>query len=592
MYFCFPSELPVSNTSLHVQQGIRRSAVRTFFTMFNDEDDLAAYEDELYREESSSNESVDSEVESYLYSQVHYSQNLSEDNLDDQRKEEDVAEKVEVLKTICHEKKSVIVISDSDDIRVSDSSAVVIFSDSLEEDSVYSSKIKGKVLPAIQRPENQSTSKASSGGEKWSKHQGAKSPNSGKSYKGGIVNEVLVIRGSSEEEDVEVNEEVILTSDSDQSDVESWMLLGKAREDGDASIRLNLQGYRGAPSEGDFGVGWSVIDKDSEAQIGNFGPSRRSGNRYYTEDKNVLCRNCNRRGHLSKNCPEPKKMPACCLCGRRGHLQYACLASYCSNCFMPGHFHQECKERPPYWQKNCHRCSMTGHYADACPEIWRQYHLTVVRGPIKKSNSASSPKDIVYCCNCGRKGHCGFDCNQRRMYSTVYPSCELVFTYDQSHDIWRRNQRASRKLKELQESGLVKLQTQESNIQDTVDNKQIPKIPRKRNKRENKWKKKEQDYFSINSLKRLKNLNKKKFLQHEDDEECFPRGKSKNLKKARIAHTSKKPEHLLFQDFSKNKGLDDQLNKRKRRRRRRKSAAVDESLLLIKQRKKISKAVK
>lgn len=28
--------------------------------------------------------------------------------------------------------------------------------------------------------------------------------------------------------------------------------------------------------------------------------------RYYTADKNVTCRNCGRRGHLSKNCPTPK----------------------------------------------------------------------------------------------------------------------------------------------------------------------------------------------------------------------------------------------------------------------------------------------
>lgn len=28
--------------------------------------------------------------------------------------------------------------------------------------------------------------------------------------------------------------------------------------------------------------------------------------RYYTADKNVTCKNCSRRGHLSKNCPTPK----------------------------------------------------------------------------------------------------------------------------------------------------------------------------------------------------------------------------------------------------------------------------------------------
>ncbi|XP_069818293.1 zinc finger CCHC domain-containing protein 7 [Dendropsophus ebraccatus] len=554
--------------------------------MFNDEDDLAAYEDELYREESSSDESIDSEVEAYLYSQVHYSQNLSEDNIDDvddQKKEDGVAEEVETSKTnSC--KKSVIVISDSDDVRASESSTMVILSDSYEEDSVYSSKIKGKVLLSVQRPENQSTPKASPGGKKLSKLQGTKSPSSGKSYKDGIVQEVVVIRGSSDEENVEVNEEEFLTSDSDQSDVENWMLLGRAREDGDTSIQLNLKGHRCAPSEGDNEVDWSVTERDSEAQIKNFTPSRRSRNRYYTEDKNVICRNCNSRGHLSKNCPEPKKLPACCLCGERGHLQYSCSAPYCSNCLMPGHFHQDCTERP-YWLKKCHRCCMIGHYADACPEIWRQYHLTAVPGPMKKSNSAASPKNIVYCCNCGKKGHCGYECNQRRMYSTVYPSCELVFSYDQSHEIWRRNQRAKRKLKELQDAGLVTLEVKESYSQDAVDNMQLRKKMRKKNK--HKKPKKAENSIAINSLRQFKSQKKKKFILKEEEEDYFPRGKSEKSKKS---HERKRPKHLLFKDFGQNE--DTPMNKDKKKRRKRKSSAVDESLLIIKQRKKKSKTNK
>lgn len=42
-----------------------------------------------------------------------------------------------------------------------------------------------------------------------------------------------------------------------------------------------------------------------QAQIGNY-VSVRHNNRYYTADKNVTCRNCDKRGHLSKNCPTPK----------------------------------------------------------------------------------------------------------------------------------------------------------------------------------------------------------------------------------------------------------------------------------------------
>ncbi|XP_056374268.1 zinc finger CCHC domain-containing protein 7 [Hyla sarda] len=560
--------------------------------MFNDEDDPCAYEDELYREESSSDESIDSEVEAYLYSQVHYSQNVSEENideLDDQRKEDVAAVEMHNLKTDFCKRTSVIVISDSDDIRASDSSAVVILSDCLEEDSVYSSKIKSKFLSPIQRPENQSTPKALPGGKKFSKLQGAKSPRSGKSYKDGIVQEVVVIRGSSEEENLEINEEVFLTSDSDQSDVENWMLLGSTREDGDTSIQLNLKGNRCGSSEDNDEVDWSITERDSEAQISNYTPSRRSRLRYYSEDKNVICRNCNYRGHLSKNCPQPKKLPACCLCGGRGHLQYTCSSPYCSNCFMPGHIHQDCTERP-YWLKKCHRCCMVGHYADACPEIWRQYHLTVMPGPMKKSNSASSPKRIVYCCNCGKKGHCGYECNQRRMYSTVYPNCELVFTYDQSHDIWRRSQRAKRKFKELQDAGLVTLEGEDTYLQDpTVDNIPLPKKQRKKNKKERKQKKAENS-VAISSQRQFKKQKKKKFIYEE--EEYFPRGKLEKPQKYRRAHERKNPQHLLFKDFNQNEELGIQLNKDKKKRKKRKGSAVDESLFIIKQRKKKSKTVK
>ncbi|XP_073405761.1 zinc finger CCHC domain-containing protein 7 [Dendrobates tinctorius] len=558
--------------------------------MFNDENDLAAFEDELYREESSSDESIDSEVEAYLYSQVHYSQNLNEDNideLDNQRKEDDVPEKVASLKINSPEKNRVIVISDSD-VRASDSSAVIILSESLEEDCIYSSKAKSKLLSAAKQPKNQSTPKVPLRGKKLSKVPGAKSPSSGKSYKDGLVQEVFVIRGSSEEEAEEVKEYVVLSSDSDPSDVENWMLLGRAGEEGDASIQLNIKGQSYLPDEDDTGEGWSIIERDLESQITNVSQLRRSKLRYYLEDKNVICKNCKNRGHLSKSCPEPTKLPACCLCGRRGHLQYDCPDSYCSNCFMPGHAHPDCRDRP-LWQKKCFRCSMIGHYADACPEIWRQYHLTVAPGPMKTCHSACIPKVIVYCCNCGRKGHCGYECNQRRMYSSMYPSCELVFTYDQKQDICRRNWRVKQKLKELHEAGLVTFEAEGSHI-DTEENSPLPKKLRKREKKHNKKLKKLKDCFADKSFKEVKKQ-KKKFLQHDEAEDYFPRGKPDKPKKNRKAHGRKKPEHLLFKDVTKSEALDGQLKKSKKKHRKHKRSAVDQSLLMIKQRSKKSKNV-
>ncbi|XP_075064322.1 zinc finger CCHC domain-containing protein 7 [Mixophyes fleayi] len=561
--------------------------------MFNDEVDVAAYEDELYREESSSDESIDSEIECYLYSQVHYSQNLIEANIEE-LDETGRGTEVGVPEGICNlnnnfrKNTSVIAISDSDEIKASDSSAVIILSDSLDEDSVFYSKIKGKILRRVEQPKDQSTPKASTVEKKLTSLQKSNSLNASKSYKGGVVQEVVVIRGSSDEEDVHVVEEVLLTSDSDQSDVENWMLLGRAREDGDVSIQLNVEGYRSFSSEGENEIQWSISEKDSEAQIGNFTPLRRYNNRYYGEDKNVVCRNCNHRGHLSKNCPVPKKLPACCLCGRRGHLQYSCTALYCSNCFLPGHLHQDCTERP-HWQKKCHRCSMTGHYADACPEIWRQYHLTVVPGPVKKSMSASSPKDIVYCCNCGRRGHCGYECNERRMYSSVYPSCELVFTYDAVHDIWKRKQRAKRKFQEFQEDGLLPMQISKSNKD--IDVKQLLKRQRKKFTKDIK---RQQVKPQLHPLRQSKSQKKKnKVLLSQEREEYFPRGKSEKPSGARKQHSKNTSQHLLFKYPNKKEQLDGQLkkNQKKRRNKIRNNSTIDESLLIIKQRKKKSKNI-
>lgn len=119
---------------------------------------------------------------------------------------------------------------------------------------------------------------------------------------------------------------------------------------------------------------------------------QRVSNRYYTS-KNVQCRNCNKNGHLSKNCPEPKvctqqhdhliftddyrciklltvcvcvcaqKLLSCFLCGTPGHPVSQCPNKHCNNCGMPGHLYESCSERA-YWHKQCHRCDMTGHFFD------------------------------------------------------------------------------------------------------------------------------------------------------------------------------------------------------------------------------------
>ncbi|CAH2293569.1 zinc finger CCHC domain-containing 7 [Pelobates cultripes] len=560
--------------------------------MFHDEDDgdedRAAYEDELYRDESSSEDSIDSEVEFYLYSQVHYSQNLTESNKEeiDADPQQCISEKKPQLNS------SVITVTDNDEI--SDSSGVIILSDTMEEDSVYSLKTKRKSSKAslhwkgvLHKPGNQSTPKDNKSCSSHSKlSSGCKTGqlNVSRSYKGGLIQEVLVIRGSSEDE--RIDEYVVDTeteSESDQSDLENWMLLGRAKEEGDTSIQLNIEGCRSPSTTGEGGIDWSIGERDTEAQIGNYASTRRSSNRYYT-DKDVVCRNCNKRGHLSKNCPSPRKMPACCLCGERGHFQNTCPARYCSNCFLPGHLYRDCIERA-YWKKDCHRCSMTGHYADACPEIWRQYHLTVKPGPIRKLKSGQAKKN-VYCCNCARKGHCIYECTEKLMYNGSFPSCQLVFTYDGDRDIWKRNERAKLKIKELQDADLLPYAV-------SGPDKDLDMSPSKKKKKHLKEFKhlhgKEKPHTSKKNayLEKITEKKLKKrcsFLKSQALGEDFPRGGSAKSSKP------KKKKHFDNNLFGESAG--ERFKKQKRNRRKHKGeryTAVDESLLIIKQRKKKSK---
>uniref|UniRef100_A0A3Q2UVB6 Zinc finger CCHC domain-containing protein 7 n=1 Tax=Haplochromis burtoni TaxID=8153 RepID=A0A3Q2UVB6_HAPBU len=235
----------------------------------------------------------------------------------------------------------------------------------------------------------------------------------------------VTVESSSSESDSEESESESESDSSDSDGLESWMILGQGNQFGDHSISLNLEG--GSHSESDVdaeGETWLVSDKDKEAQIYNKRKGvriavQRVSNRYYT-DKNVNCRNCNNFGHLSKNCPDPKKLPPCFLCGTPGHPARDCLKRHCNNCSLPGHLYDSCSENS-YWNRHCHRCNMKGHYPDACPEIWRQYHLTA--------------------------------CIRQRMFSGVHPTTSLINHYDTVEEISRRQHRIKIRAKELKKNG-------------------------------------------------------------------------------------------------------------------------------------------
>ncbi|XP_029458782.1 zinc finger CCHC domain-containing protein 7 isoform X2 [Rhinatrema bivittatum] len=577
--------------------------------MFGGYEDIEAYEDDLYREDSSSEQSVDSEVECQLYSQIHYSQDLAD--ITGQEEEtlplvdgQSLNSNLKSDKEKEEEEKSLIILSDSDVVQISDGSEVIILSDSQEEDSVYSAKDKKLVTSSWTKGTGHTTpNNVKTIGHldikdiKGQSHQrGADKSIADTSSKSTKIHQILIIEESSATED-----RASSVSESECSDVvENWMLLGSGKEDGDKSIQLNIEGCgTSVDEEGERGVDWSIGDKDLEAQIGNCVPQRRA-NRYYTVDKNIICRNCDKRGHLSKNCSASRKLPACCLCGSRGHTKSSCPARYCSNCFLPGHFSVECIEKA-YWKKRCHRCSMTGHYADACPEIWRQYHLTVNARHLKKSRCPPRRRQAtVYCYNCAKKGHLGYECSENRMFSGNFPASPFIYTYDREHDITKRLQRVKNKVEELQEAGLLPRAVKRS-CKETEKKMHLSKNKQKNLLKESKKGiKKEQQHYADKKKTwkerhREKKHKKQLFPSSHDMEEDFPRGNTVHSHAGSsrfptkhydpILHTrGKKVQHAVeLLEAAKRKERKKQKSKRDR------SPYADESLFLIKQRRKKSK---
>ncbi|XP_041641495.1 zinc finger CCHC domain-containing protein 7 [Cheilinus undulatus] len=277
------------------------------------------------------------------------------------------------------------------------------------------------------------------------------------------LNTPVTVDISSSESDSEESESTSESDSSDASDssdsdgLENWMILGRGKQDGDHSISLNLEGESNSSEDADEDGSWLVSDKDKEAQIYNKDKGARMAvqrlpNRYYTS-KSVQCRNCNKNGHLSKNCPEPKKLLPCFLCGTPGHIVNECPNRHCNNCGLPGHLYDSCSERA-YWHKQCHRCSMTGHFFDACPEIWRQYHITTKPGIPVKQHGQDQGRSPAYCYNCSRKGHYGHTCTRQRMFNGTYPSTPFINHYDTMEDIRRRQHRLKMRVRDMKQNGL------------------------------------------------------------------------------------------------------------------------------------------
>ncbi|XP_052068544.1 zinc finger CCHC domain-containing protein 7-like isoform X2 [Mytilus californianus] len=180
---------------------------------------------------------------------------------------------------------------------------------------------------------------------------------------------------------------------------------------------------------------WTIIDQDRFVGNPLLG-------RYY-KSSSVRCHNCNEKGHLSKVCPQPKKVMACYLCGEEGHSGRTCKNPICFNCNVPGHITNECTKSRRSKYIDCHRCQMYGHTAYECPEIWRQFHLTTVHGPLIRGKDNENP--LKHCPNCGGDDHFDHDCEEERMDRHTLAACTFISQYRKS-DV-----RVAKRQKEMQE---------------------------------------------------------------------------------------------------------------------------------------------
>ncbi|XP_042310425.1 zinc finger CCHC domain-containing protein 7 isoform X2 [Sceloporus undulatus] len=279
--------------------------------MLGEYDNIEAIEDELYCEDSSSETSIDSEVEFHLYSQVHYAQDLEDINGQEETK---ATLPVQIQNSVSKHDQggNFIVISDSEN-HISDSPDIITLSDTPDEDSIYTSKFQKPTTSAkssnfsepisSKPPRDPSHVTQNSKQQASSRRKNRANQKSISFHRDGIhmIHKILVIDDSSNDEDADD----VTSIPSESDNLEKWMLLGGDKDDRDDDILLNLEGCGASSSED--GTGWAISNKDLEAQIGNYVAVRRH-NRYYMTDKNVTCRNCDKRGHLSNKIVLPPKV--------------------------------------------------------------------------------------------------------------------------------------------------------------------------------------------------------------------------------------------------------------------------------------------
>ncbi|KAJ1887742.1 hypothetical protein LPJ71_008662 [Coemansia sp. S17] len=141
-------------------------------------------------------------------------------------------------------------------------------------------------------------------------------------------------------------------------------------------------------------------------------------NRYFMEEKEIICRKCHRPGHMAKACTTM----TCMTCGKDGHLSKDCkqTGNVCYVCNMRGHISSECPQRSGAPRaRGCDRCNSRTHHTEECTTIWRRYVYTSPR--------PEHSDVIAWCYNCAARGHFGDDCQMPRSQGALAYQGDTAF---------------------------------------------------------------------------------------------------------------------------------------------------------------------
>ncbi|KAK9308663.1 hypothetical protein QLX08_001397 [Tetragonisca angustula] len=163
---------------------------------------------------------------------------------------------------------------------------------------------------------------------------------------------------------------------------------------------------------------WTILDEDLM-------PDLFRHQRYW----HMKCTKCRQQGHQRHNCPEPYKPLRCHMCGTQGHTETRCPQKMCLTCGKKqGTFRKTCEACRIL---HCNMCNAVGHKSTECPDLWRRFHQTTRTCEINIPENLSEvmkPADLLYCCNCTKRGHDSSTCNEYR-WSQHFPTPAFVSNY-------------------------------------------------------------------------------------------------------------------------------------------------------------------